>query len=105
MIMKYEISSTKVFGKWFGGLKDSAVKRKILARLSRIECGNFGDYKVISSDVNELRFFFGAGLRIYYTIQQGRIVLLLVGGDKSTQSKDIDRAIQIQKELDVDYDD
>ncbi len=53
-------------------LKDSGVKRKVLARLSRIEGGNFGDFKSISQDVSELWFFFGVGLRIYYTIQQGK---------------------------------
>ena len=70
-------------------------------RLARIENGNF---KAIGKQVNELRFFFGAGLRIYYTVHSGRMVLLLAGGDKSSQSKDIERAIHILKELDEDYD-
>jgi len=68
--MKYELRSTAHFDKWFARLKDSAVKLRVLARLSRVENGNFGDFKQISTNLFELRFFFGSGLRIYYTIQR-----------------------------------
>lgn len=97
--MRYELESTDIFDKWLNRLKDSSTKTRILARLSRIENGNFGDTKPISQDLFELRFFFGSGLRIYYTIQDGRVVVLLAGGDKSTQSKDINKALQLLKEL------
>jgi len=90
--MKYELRSTEQYDRWFTRLKDSAVKVRVLARLDRIENGNFGDYKRISSNLFELRFFFGSGLRIYYTIQDCRVVLLLSGGNKSTQTKDIEKA-------------
>ncbi len=90
--MKYKIESTKQYDKWFAKLKDSLVKVRVLARLSRIENGNFGDFKQISSSLFELRFFFGTGLRIYYTIQSDMVVILLVGGDKSSQEKDIANA-------------
>ena len=71
------------------GLKDASVKVRVLARLDRVENGNFGDFKAIDSGLFELRLFFGPGYRIYYTIQDGTVVLLLVGGDKATQTKNI----------------
>jgi len=80
-------------------MKDRSNKNKILSRLARVENGNFGDYKQLSSNLFELRFFFGSGFRIYYTIRHKQVVLLLVGGDKSSQCKDIEKANQIIGEL------
>ena len=97
--MKYELRSSKQYDKWFAKLKDSSIKIKVLARLDRVENGNFGAFKQIGSNFFELRFFFGSGLRIYYTIQEGRVLFLLAGGDKSTQSKDIERATELLNEL------
>ena len=97
--MKYELRSSKQYDKWFAKLKDSSIKIKVLARLDRVENGNFGDFKQIGSNLFELRFFFGSGLRIYYTIQEGRVLFLLAGGDKSTQSKDIERAAELLNQL------
>jgi putative addiction module killer protein len=97
--MRYELRGTKQYNKWFAKLKASSIKVRVLARLDRIENGNFGDFKQISSGLFELRFFFGSGLRIYYTIQDSRVVFLLVGGDKSTQAKDIEKATQLLCEL------
>ena len=90
--MKYELQSTKTFSHWFSGLKDRTVKNQLLSRLARIENGNFGDTKPLSADLFELRCFFGGGIRLYYTIRNQRVVLLLVGGEKSSQSKDIEKA-------------
>ena len=92
LIMKYTIETTKQYDKWFKKLKDSLLRIKILARLSRVENGNFGDFKQLGTNLFELRFFFGPGFRIYYTIQDGKVVILLVGGDKSSQQKDIEKA-------------
>jgi len=97
--MKYDLRSSKQYDKWFVKLKDSSIKIKVLARLDRVENGNFGDFKQIGSNLFELRFFFGSALRIYYTIQEGRVLFLLVGGNKSTQSKDIERAAELLNEL------
>ena len=97
--MKYTLRSTTQYNKWFAGLKDPRVKVKILARLNRIENGNFGDFKQISTNLFELRLFFAGGLRIYYTIQDDKLVLLLAGGDKSTQAKDIAKAHDLIDEL------
>jgi putative addiction module killer protein len=98
-ILKYTLRSTKQYDKWFAKLKDSVSKTRILARLVRVENGNFGDFKQISNNLLELRFFFGSGLRIYYTVQEGKVVFLLGGGDKSTQSKDIETANRLLKKL------
>ena len=97
--MKYKLRSTKEYDKWFARLKDSSVKIKVLARLDRIENGNFGDFKQISPNLSELRFFFGSGLRVYYTIWKDRVIFLLAGGDKSTQSKNIERASALLNKL------
>ena len=97
--MKYKLRSTKQYDKWFSKLKESTVKIRILARLDRIENGNFGDFKQISPSLFELRFFFGVGLRIYYTIQNSKVVLLLTGGNKASQEKDIEKAAELLKEL------
>ena len=97
--MEREINATNHFNKWFKGLKDVAVKRKVLARLDRLKNNNFGDYKRIDNNLFELRFFFGSGLRIYYTIRNKQVILLLVGGDKSSQGNDIQNAKRILDEL------
>jgi putative addiction module killer protein len=97
--MKYTLESTWQYNKWFRKLKDGSSKIKILARLSRVENGNFGDFKQLGSNLYELRLFFGPGLRIYYTIRDGRIVLLLAGGDKSSQQQDIEKAEVLLEEM------
>jgi putative addiction module killer protein len=97
--MVYKLRSTKQFDKWFARLKDSSVKLRVLARLDRVENGNFGDFLRVGTGLFELRFFFGSGLRIYYTIHEDRVVLLLAGGDKSTQSRDIKKAATLLEDL------
>ncbi|MGP4951872.1 type II toxin-antitoxin system RelE/ParE family toxin [Psychrobacter sp. T6-1] len=95
----YSIYTTEVFDKWFNKLKDQQVKRRIQARIDRVEDGNFGDSEPIGEGVSELHFFFGSGYRVYYCTQGQRVVILLASGDKSTQSKDIKIALQLAKEL------
>ena len=97
--MEYEIKTTSQFDKWFARLKDRTTKIRVLARLARVEVGNFGDTEQLSKNLAELRFHFGKGIRVYYTIQNKQVVLLLKGGDKSTQSKDIQQAQKITDEL------
>jgi len=96
---EYELRSTRQYDKWFAKLKDFSVKVRILARLARVENGNFGDLSQVSTGLFELRFFFGSGLRIYYTVQERSVILLLIGGDKSTQSRDIEKAKTLLDEL------
>lgn len=97
--MKYEIDTTPQFDKWLKKIRDRTVRYRLLARFDRIATGNIGDAKQIATNLFELRFFFGSGYRVYYTIQNGKIILLLCGGDKSTQSKDITRAKALLTEL------
>ena len=97
--MKYTLESTSQYDKWFKKLKETSSRIKILARLSRVENGNFGDHKQLDEKLYELRLFFGPGFRIYYTIKKRRVVLLLVGGDKSSQQKDINKADALLKKL------
>lgn len=97
--MKYTLKSTQTFNAWFAKLKDRTVKNQLLARLARAENGHFGDCKTLSADLFELRCFFGGGLRVYYTIRNEQVVLLLVGGDKSSQERDIEKAKAILSTL------
>lgn len=90
--MTYELNSTPNFDRWLTGLKDRTVKTQLLSRLARVENGNFGDVRQLTEVLYELRCFFGGGLRVYYTLRHERIVLLLAGGDKSSQSRDVEKA-------------
>ena len=90
--MLYEIEKTQQFDKWFKGLKNAQAKARIGLRFKMVAQGHFGDNKQISRNMFELRFFFGSGYRVYYTIQNGKIIILLNGGDKNSQNKDIEAA-------------
>lgn len=79
---------------WLNSL-DSVTRKRINQRILRIEDGNFGDCKKLSDDISELRFTFGKGYRIYYTEKNNKIILLINGGDKSKQSKDIEKAQEL----------
>jgi len=97
--MKYEIVTTSIFDKWLTELRDMQFRARIISRFDRIQLGNFGDHKKLDGNLFEMRFFFGPGFRIYYTIKGKKVVFLLCGGDKSTQSKDIKKARVIINEL------
>ena len=81
------------FGDWFDSLKDAKTKAKIDVRIGRLRLGNFGDAKSVSKGVYELRIHFGPGYRIYYGQEGTKIIILLCGGDKNSQKKDIKKAI------------
>ncbi|MEO0458673.1 MAG: type II toxin-antitoxin system RelE/ParE family toxin [Cyanobacteria bacterium P01_A01_bin.114] len=84
------------FDSWFNAL-DTQAKARIDVRLDRLILGNFGDHKPVGEGVYELRFFFGPGYRVYYAISGNQIVLLLTGGEKKRQSKDIQSAQTLWK--------
>ena len=89
------IEQTEEFSDWLRSLRDIRGKARILARIKNAEAGNFGDHKPVGDGVMEMRIDFGPGYRLYYG-RRGKIVyLLLCGGDKSTQEKDIARAIRM----------
>ncbi len=91
----YLIEKTTEFDKWLKKLKDKTAKAKILFRLQRVESGNLGDIKPVSHGITEMRIHYGKGYRIYYKIVDNQLILLLIGGDKSTQNKDIEKAKKI----------
>ena len=94
-----EIIQSTTFSRWLAKLKDRSAIMRINARIRRVaETGNFGDAKPVRDGVNEIRIDYGPGYRLYYLQQGPIIVVLLAGGDKSTQDADINRAIEIAKE-------
>jgi putative addiction module killer protein len=95
------IEKTNYFNKWLNGLKDISAKFKILAKLKRIELGNLGDHKSIGNGFGEFRFDIGPGYRVYYHKKGDQIILLINGGDKKSQSRDIEIAKKIWKELEM----
>ena len=97
--MEYTIEKTNHFVEWLTGIKDTKFKSRILTRVDRVKAGNFGDHKQLENDLYELRFFFGPGFRVYYTIRDNTIVLLVNGGNKASQKKDIKKAKAILKEI------
>lgn len=86
------------FREWLEGLKDVKAQVKVDIRINRVRLGNFGDTKGISQGVHELRIHFGPGYRVYYGLDGPKIVLLLCGGDKGSQKKDIKKAVALLKE-------
>lgn len=88
----YQIRQTDAFARWFGALRDVRAKARILARLDSTRLGNLGDTRSVGGGVSEMRIDVGAGYRVYFTRRQRIVVILLCGGGKSTQSKDIARA-------------
>ncbi len=99
VIMSYQVKTTPIFDKWLRKLKDASTKARITLRLKQMSMGHLGDFKQVSHNLFELRCFFGGGIRIYYTHRNGEVVILLCGGDKSTQSKDIEKAKRLLNEL------
>jgi putative addiction module killer protein len=94
-----EVRWTAVFQDWFTKLRDGEAKVRITARIRRLSLGNFGDAKPVGNSVSELRVHHGPGYRIYFVRRGNELVILLCGGDKSSQSRDIARAIVLAKEL------
>jgi putative addiction module killer protein len=98
MIM-IEIRKTEVFAKWLDGLHDIRARARILVRIERLAAGNPGDVKSVGEGVSELRIDYGPGYRVYYKKQGQKVVILLAGGDKSTQAKDIKTALRLARNL------
>lgn len=87
------------FSEWLSSLKDRTLRARVRNRISRLELGNFGDCEPVGEGVFELRFFFGSGLRVYFAEHESMKVVLLCGGDKKTQNKDILKAKDYWKEF------
>ena len=93
------IVTTSVFDDWFDALRDNQAKRRIQARIDRAEDGHFGDCKPVGKNVSEMRIHHGPGYRIYFTQRGLELVILLAGGDKSTQQADIKTSLKLAREL------
>lgn len=91
------IKQSNYYAKWFAGLKDDDAKARIDRRVKRAANGAYGDVQPVGEGVSELRFHFGPGYRVYFKEVGGVLFLLLAGGDKSTQRRDIDLAKEIAK--------
>ena len=92
-----KIRQTEEYSSWFEHLRDRMARTRILIRLRRVSLGNIGDVKPVGEGVSELRIDYGAGYRVYF-IQRGKtLVVLLAGGDKRTQPRDIQKAITLSK--------
>jgi putative addiction module killer protein len=95
----YLVKYTAEFESWLNGLKDAPTKSRLLRRLGRVGSGNLGDVKPVGQGVFEMREFFGSGWRMYYVQHEKVVVVMLGGGDKATQTKDIEQAIAIWQAL------
>lgn len=93
------IRQTEVYRDWVNALKDRAGRARIQVRVDRLAHGNPGNHRHLTDGVSELKIDFGPGYRVYYTQRGDQLLLLLVGGDKSSQDKDIERAIALSRGL------
>lgn len=96
-----EVRKTATFTKWFKSLKDRRAKARIQVRIDRLEMGHFGDVKPVGEGVSELRIFYGPGYRVYFVQKGAVVVILLSGGEKSSQQADIAKAKEIARQLEV----
>ena len=94
-----EVRKTKVFAKWIDGLRDVRARARILVRIERLAGGNPGDVKPVGGGVSELRIDYGPGYRVYYVQRGQEVIILLAGGDKRTQSRNIQTAIRLAQDL------
>ncbi|CAH1672097.1 type II toxin-antitoxin system RelE/ParE family toxin [Chelatococcus asaccharovorans] len=94
-----EVRQTAIFSTWFSKLRDRSAKARIAVRIDRLALGNAGDAKPVGAGISELRINYGPGYRVYFTRIGDRVVILLCGGDKSTQDEDIRSANALASEL------
>ncbi len=95
----FTVLTTEEFDRWLAKRRDRQARMKIAARMTSIELGNLGDAKSVGGTVSEMRINYGPGYRLYYTRKGLEIIVLLIGGDKSTQQSDIDKAISLAKQV------
>jgi len=94
-----EIRQSEAFADWFANLADKRARARIAARIERMRDGNYGDAKSVGDGVHELRLYFGPGYRLYFAMRGDTLVILLCGGDKGSQAKDIARAKALAAEI------
>lgn len=94
-----EIRQTELFARWFAGLRDRRARRRIQARIDRLQIGNPGDVKPVGDGVSEMRIDYGPGYRVYFIRRGETLIILLAGGDKATQARDIAVARDLARTL------
>jgi putative addiction module killer protein len=94
-----EIRQTELYSQWFASLRDREARARIDARIRRLSLGNPGDVKPVGEGVSELRIDYGPGYRVYFVQRGQTLVVLLAGGDKHTQDRDIKTALDLAREL------
>lgn len=94
-----EIRKTAVFARWIDGLRDIQARARVQARIERLAAGHTGDVKPVGKGVLELRIDYGPGYRVYFKKQAGSLVILLAGGDKRSQKRDINNALRLARNL------
>jgi len=94
-----EIRQTVVFAEWFESLRDRQARARIDVRIRRLSLGNPGDVKPVGEGISELRVDYGSGYRIYFVQRGSALVILLAGGDKRSQNRDIRRAIELARSI------
>lgn len=94
-----EIRQTKVYARWFRRLRDRQARVRIDARIRRLSLGNPGDVKSVGEGVSEIRIDYGPGYRVYFVRRGEALVVLLAGGDKDSQQRDIRRALELARRL------
>jgi len=95
----FEVRKTEIYAKWLDGLRDTRARARVLVRVERLATGNPGDVRPVGEGVSELRIDYGPGYRVYFKQQSRTIVVLLAGGDKRTQSRDIETALRLARNL------
>jgi putative addiction module killer protein len=99
--MVYVVRQTQAFQDWLDTLGDARAQARIVARLRHAEAGNLGDWKSVGGEVSEMRVAYGPGYRLYFTKRANVLVVMLAGGSKSTQARDIKRAQRMVTLLDL----
>ena len=94
-----EIRTAECFERWFGSLVDRTTRARIIFAIEKIKLGNFGNTKHLTEGLFEIKVNFGPGYRLYYCNQGETIIILLVGGDKSSQRRDIDKALELMERI------
>jgi putative addiction module killer protein len=94
-----EVRQTATFARWFKGLRDTQARARILVRIRRLSLGNPGDVRAVGAGVSEMRIPWGPGYRIYFVARGEAVVVLLAGGDKRTQTTDIQEAMELARTL------
>lgn len=99
MVHKVEVRQTRSFSAWLESLRDERARLRIAVRIERLQSGHFGDAKPVGQGVGELRIDYGPGYRVYFVRRGDAVVILLCGGDKRSQDRDVALAMKLAKEV------